>query len=224
MLDLQANKDKFIQIFKGEIHREGADKLLNWLENQSDFFEMPATGQYTLSCKGGGCLHALHTFRCLTEMVAKYRETDPNFLLDPAMLTSEEERQQAITELDESIAIVGLLHDIGNANCWLETIKNVQVNGKWVKKPGYTWEEEFIYGHGAKAVYIIQSYMKVFVEEAQAIRFHSQGKEIPYGNNFEDTFYAVYETNPFAAIVGAAVNEATNVLDRIAWERVKPQE
>ena len=81
MLDIEANKQKFIQIFKGEIHREGAEALLDWLESNSDFFTMPHTGQRVLSCKGGACQHAQDTFMIMTDMVAKYREKDPTFLL-----------------------------------------------------------------------------------------------------------------------------------------------
>ena len=35
------NKERFLEICKNEIHREGLDGLLDWLE-KSDFFEAPA--------------------------------------------------------------------------------------------------------------------------------------------------------------------------------------
>ena len=34
-------KEEFIDIFKSTITREGADKLLDFLENKSDFFTAP---------------------------------------------------------------------------------------------------------------------------------------------------------------------------------------
>lgn len=129
MIDLQANKDKFIEIYKGEIHREGADKLLDWIINKTDFFEMPFTGKYTLSCKGGGCLHAINTYHCMYDLLNKYRAIDPNYLLDPKDCV-EPRRTEAIAEIDEAVAITSLLHDLGNANSWLETMKNVKENGK----------------------------------------------------------------------------------------------
>ena len=223
-LDVKANKEKFIQIFKGEIHREGADALLEWLE-KTDFFSAPLTGQYVLSCEGGLCQDALNSFRCFTEMVAKYREYDQDFLLDPDCLNTPEEREQAIAEVDQSIAIVGLLHRIGHANCWVLGTRNEKTpEGKWVAKPCYKWEEEFIYGNGGKSVYIIQQFMRLYMEEAQAIRFYAQGKEIPYSDAFESTFYQVYETNQFAATAGAAINEAMNVLDQLIWLQHKPKQ
>ena len=39
-------KEEFIEIFKANIHREGADKLLDYLENKSDFFTCPASARY----------------------------------------------------------------------------------------------------------------------------------------------------------------------------------
>ncbi|MCM1322831.1 MAG: hypothetical protein NC218_01460 [Acetobacter sp.] len=224
-LNLQANKEKFIQIFKGEITREGADAMLDWLENSSDFFTAPYTGQYVLSCEGGACQHALDTFKAFSEMVAKYREQDPFILCDPDMLDTPENQQKAIAEVDQSVAIASLLSGVGIANSWVKGIRNVQKpDGKWEKVPCYKWEEEFIYGGvGGKSVFIIQQFMRLYVEEAQAIRFHKQGKEIPYGNNFEDSFYGVYETNLFASMLGVAHNEAHNVSDKLIWEKIKPQ-
>ena len=41
-------KEEFIEIYRKEIHREGADKLLAWLE-KTDFFTAPASTRYHLS-------------------------------------------------------------------------------------------------------------------------------------------------------------------------------
>lgn len=224
MIDIEANKQKFIQIFKGEVHREGADALLNWLETNSDFFTMPHTGQRVLSCKGGACQHALNTFMIMTDMVAKYREKDPNFLLSLEGNESQEQIDEAIADLDQSIAICSLLHDIGNTNCWFESTKNVQQpDGRWLKQPCWRWEEDFIYDHGGKSVFIISQFMRLYLEEAQAIRFHMQGKNVPYNDQIETTYYDAYDQNLFACVLGAAVNEATNVADRILSDKLKAE-
>ena len=34
-------REEFIEIFKASIHRDGADALLDFLENRSDFFPPP---------------------------------------------------------------------------------------------------------------------------------------------------------------------------------------
>ena len=36
----------------------------------------------------------------------------------------------------------------------------------------YKFDEDFVYGHGEKSVYIASAYMKLTREEAVAIRFH----------------------------------------------------
>lgn len=224
MIDVEANKQKFIQIFKGEIHREGADALLNWLENNSDFFTMPHTGQYVLSCKGGACQHALNTFVIMTDMVAKYREKDPYFLLSLEGNETQEQIDAAVADLDQSIAICSLLHDIANANCWFESTKSVQQpDGRWLKQPCWKFEDDFVYDHGGKSVFIISQFMRLYLEEAQAIRFHMQGKNVPFSDQIEEIYYSAYEQNMFACVLGAAVNEATNVADRIISEKIRAE-
>lgn len=50
-IDMQANKQRFLQIFKDKIKREGADKLLEWL-CKSDFFEAPASSKFHNAVRG----------------------------------------------------------------------------------------------------------------------------------------------------------------------------
>ncbi len=230
-LDLQGNKEKFIAIYKGEITREGANNLLDWLE-KTDFFTAPLTGKYALSCSGGLCQHSINTYKVLSELVGKYREVDRNYLLSfdapegavPGTPLYEHAREEAIKVTDESIAIIGLLHSICLVECWVEGVYNEQQpDGKWLKKPCFKWDERFLYGRGAKSVFIIQQFMRLYVEEAQAIRFYTQGKEVPYGESIESLFYQVYDTCPLAALTGVAVNEANNVLDQLVWAEHKPK-
>jgi len=225
-IDLVANKQKFLDILRGEVHREGLDRLIEWLES-TDFFEAPYTGQYALSCKGGLVEHSLNTYRALIELVEKYSERYPNFLLD---LTDEQAQdpeavERAREELYESLAICGLLHEVCRADCWIEDVRNVKnpATGKWESVPYFKWDERFVYGHGEKSVFIIQQYMNLYVEEAQAIRYHAQGRE-PLLSVVDPSYLALYEHSMLAAVLGTAVNEAENILDRISWEIHKPAE
>ena len=43
-------KEEFIDIFKTHITREGADKLLDYLTNKSDFFTAPASAPTPAVC------------------------------------------------------------------------------------------------------------------------------------------------------------------------------
>ena len=38
-------KEEFIEIYRANVHREGADALLDYLENKSDFFTSPASAR-----------------------------------------------------------------------------------------------------------------------------------------------------------------------------------
>ena len=57
-------KDKFIQIYKENIKREGADKLLEYLE-KSDFFVAPASTKFHGSYEGGLLKHSLNVYERL---------------------------------------------------------------------------------------------------------------------------------------------------------------
>ena len=61
-------KEEFIEIFKEKVTRPGADALLNYLENKSDFFTAPASARYHLACEGGLCEHSLNVYHCLVRL------------------------------------------------------------------------------------------------------------------------------------------------------------
>ena len=50
-------KSEFINIYKENISRDGADKLLDWLTNKSDFFTAPASTRFHSAFEGGLCEH-----------------------------------------------------------------------------------------------------------------------------------------------------------------------
>ncbi|HAM31770.1 MAG TPA: hydrolase, partial [Erysipelotrichaceae bacterium] len=91
------NKEKFIELYKEHIHREGADKFLEYLcSSHSDFFEAPASTRFHGNYKGGLVEHSLHVYECLKDYLARQRCHD----------------EYKLNYSDESIAIVALLHDI----------------------------------------------------------------------------------------------------------------
>lgn len=61
-------KEEFIQIYKENIHREGADTFLEFLEGpHSDFFTAPASTRFHGNMKGGLCAHSVHVYHCLKD-------------------------------------------------------------------------------------------------------------------------------------------------------------
>ena len=66
-------QEQFILTYKKFIKREGADKLLAYLTDQSDFFTAPASTRYHGAYEGGLCEHSLNVHSCLVDFMARPR-------------------------------------------------------------------------------------------------------------------------------------------------------
>lgn len=160
-------KSRFLSIYTGKIKRPGADKFLEWL-NKTDFFTAPASTRYHLSEPGGLVAHSVHVYERLR-----------NLYLNEKSLELEKKCNTVGTaglsdEVEETLAICGLLHDICKVNFYKAGTRNVknETTGQWEKVPCYTIEDQLPYGHGEKSVYIIGGFMRLTREEAMAIRWH----------------------------------------------------
>ena len=152
-----SGRDEFIQIYTSAIHREGADALLDYLENKSDFFTAPASARYHGAYPGGLCDHSVNVYHCLREYLARERVQELYGLEVP----------------EESAAVAALLHDVCKVGCYCSGTRNVKgSDGKWTAVPTFYYEDKLPYGHGEKSVYIISGFMKLKREEAMAIRWH----------------------------------------------------
>ena len=148
-------KERFLEIYNEKITREGADKLLDFLLNGSDFFTAPASTRYHGAHEGGLVEHSLNVYDCLADMAERLKE------------------RYGIEYTDESIAIAGLLHDICKVNFYKTSYRNVKdETGRWQSVPYYTIEDTLPYGHGEKSAYIVSAYMRLTRDEAFAIRYH----------------------------------------------------
>ena len=103
-------KEEFIEIFKANITRDGADKLLDYLENKSDFFTAPASARYHGAYEGGLCEHSLNVYHCLADYLQRERVQE----------------LYGLEYTEESIAIVALLHDLCKVGCYKKTFRNVK--------------------------------------------------------------------------------------------------
>ncbi len=171
-------KQEFINIFKTNIKREGAEKLLDYLLNQSDFFVAPASGRRHNNFEGGLCEHSLNVYRrFLKNVKAEYGEN------------------YAEKISDESIAIMGLLHDLCKVNTYTKDLRNQKVDGVWQQVPYYAYCNNLPYGHGEKSVYIISGFMRLTREEAIAINWHMGGFDFRCqgGSDLSDAF-SMYPT------------------------------
>ena len=198
------NKERFIEIYKNNIKREGADKLLEYLLSpSSDFFLAPASARFHSSYEGGLLDHSLNVYDCLVE-----------YLNSPAA-----KENFGFSYSDESIAIVSLLHDLCKIGVYKKGFRNVKdEKGQWQRVDTFEYDDQLPYGHGEKSVYIISGYMKLTREEAFAIRYH-----MGYSSEREDprNVSASFEMFPLAFAVHVADSEATYYLESDKYKKQK---
>ncbi|HIR83807.1 MAG TPA: hydrolase [Candidatus Galloscillospira excrementavium] len=150
-------KEEFIELYQTHIHRDGAEGLLDYLENKSDFFTAPASAKYHGAYPGGLCDHSVNVYHCLADYLARPRVQE----------------LYGLEYSQETIAIVSLLHDVCKVGCYKAGSRNVKgPDGKWTAVPTFFFEDPLPYGHGEKSVYIVNGYLRLTREEAMAIRWH----------------------------------------------------
>ena len=189
------NKNRFMEIYKTHIKREGADRLLTYLE-KSDFFTAPSSTRFHCSYEGGLCEHSLNVYDCLKDYLS--REFVRNrYNLNPS---------------EEKIAIVALLDDLCKVNTYVVSMRNKKdENGQWVQVPFYEFKEKFNYGsHGGKSIFIIQEFMKLDPEEQVAINCHMGAYDRMPGDFSLNNAYAQF---PLALALHIADVESTVILE-----------
>ena len=189
-------REEFIEIYRNNIHREGADALLDYLENKSDFFTAPASARYHGAYPGGLCQHSVNVYRCLVDYLARPRVQE----------------LYGVEVSEESMAVAALLHDVCKVDFYAQSTRNVknEVTGQWEKKPYYTIEEKLPYGHGEKSVYIVSGFMRLTRAEAMAIRWHMGFS----GTEDARTVGQALSQYPLAFALATADMEATYFLEK----------
>ena len=183
-------KEDFIKIFNSTIKRQGADKLLAFLES-SDFFTAPASTRFHCAFEGGLVSHSVNVYKRLLFNIENE-------------FGSEWEKHYS----HETIAICSLLHDLCKVSYYKKDYRNVKENGQWVKKEVYVKEEDLPYGHGEKSVYILQSFIKLTREEAVAINFHMGGFDARVKGG-DGSISEAYDKFPLAIMLHVSDIEAT---------------
>ena len=187
-------KQEFITIYNENIKREGADKLLDYLANRSDFFTAPASTRFHCCYEGGLAQHSLNVYRCLVEYLARDRVKE----------------LYKLSYSEETMAVVALLHDICKTDIYVRDFRNVKNDrGVWEKVPTYRTEDKLPYGHGEKSVYMISGFMKLTREEAMAIRWHMGFS----GSEDANLVGRALEAYPLAFALSTADMEATYFLE-----------
>ena len=189
------SKEVFLQIYRDNIHREGSDALLDYLEHKSDFFTSPASARFHGSYPGGLCEHSVNVYRCLEAYL-------------------ERERVRELYGLDyspETVALVSLLHDVCKIGCYRGGTRNVKgPDGKWQSVPTFFYEDNLPYGHGEKSVYILSGFLRLTREEAMAIRWHMGFS----GDEDKRLVGQAFQQYPLAFALSVADKEATYFLEK----------
>ena len=194
-MSLTELKEEFLDIYRTNVTREGADKLLEYLlSDKSDFFTAPASTRFHGSYEGGLLEHSLNVYHCLKDYLSRERA----------------KTVYGMNYSEETIAVSALLHDICKVNFYKVDYRNAKNDkGVWEKVPYYAIDDRLPYGHGEKSVYIITGFMKLSREEAFAIRYHM-------GFSTEDDPNQVgrsFEMFPLAFALSTADMEASYVLE-----------
>ena len=164
-------KDEFHRIVEKRISREGIGPFMEWLDS-TDFFTAPASTRHHGAWEGGLVQHSLNVYVQLNQLAELYGLGEDD----------------GIANVDETIALVSLFHDVCKAGCYkVEMRWRKDKNNQWEQYPTYAFREDFAYGgHGAKSVFLIQSFMKLSPEEASAINCHmGQWDATTYSNPTE---------------------------------------
>jgi hypothetical protein len=190
---LASLKTEFTELLQG-VNRDGIEKLMQWLENETDFYTAPASSQFHGAFEGGLLLHSIAVYKYLK-----------NFSKTLTKIT------------EETVIITGLLHDLCKINYFTKQLKNVKIPGekRWEEEMQYAIEDSLPMGHGEKSVYLAMKYISLTDEEALAIRWHMGGYDDAarayIGGKSQSIAYKMY---PLAAALNIADMYVTYILNQ----------
>ena len=186
-------KEQFINLLKG-INRDGINELIEFLE-KTDFYTAPASTKFHCAYEGGLLEHSLNVYSALKE------------------LTKGE-------WAEDTIRIVGLLHDICKVNQYKVEMRNKKnEHGEWVKEPYYATDDIMPLGHGEKSVMLLQyKGLKLNLIEIMMIRNHmSAFRDNQYLNDVSHRFSKCPQSLilHFADMLSTYTNESNDLQKRL---------
>ena len=199
--DIQYNnikelKELILSRLRG-IKREGIEKLLDFIENSTDYFEAPASTKYHSNCEGGLAIHSHNVVELLLEKNVRYN--------------------LGLTE--ESIFIIGYMHDLCKTNFYKLGPKWKKINQQWMVLAQYQVSDDFPMGHGEKSVIMLQKYIQLSDIEALMIRYHMG----PEGNQ-DYQYYNACKKYPEICSAYTADFEASTYFETIFQPQVYTKE
>lgn len=199
------------------VKRKGMQALLTAMIRGTDFYTAPASQSYYKAYPGGLLEHSLNVYEIL------YRKATEGGSVLAAELAKEQISQ-------ESLILIGLLHDIYKVNRYVAGEKNIkeydpelvadmlersprevktELDGRryfWKTKPVYTVEDQFPLGTTDKSIMMIQPYIRLTWDEMMGIKWAN-------GPENMDLFIGSAKKYPIALAAYEAKMEAMYFLD-----------
>ena len=122
------NKEDFENLLL-KTNRRYIKDLIVYLDKDTDFYTAPASSNYHGNYKYGLLEHSAEVYNHLNALIKLY--------------------QYPVNE--DSIIIIGLLHDLCKANFYNATTRNRKINGEWIQEPYYSIVDSCPLGHGEKS-------------------------------------------------------------------------
>ena len=195
---INKNKEEFISLINSINRKFDKEKLIDWLENKSDFFTTPASTKYHCGYEGGLCEHSLNVYYALKDL---------NYNYMPELTVSEEEAKQGIHKYEyneDTIKIVGLFHDISKANYYEKYSRNVKdKDGNWQQVQDYRIKENrFIYGSDEQNTeFMVSTFIPLTVDEKVALLHKSGGKAF---DSTQENIPTIFNKYKLAALLHCA--------------------
>jgi hypothetical protein len=193
-------KNRIIELLRAT-KREGIDRIINHLENRSDYFTAPASTSFHGNYPGGLAEHSLNVYNVAMKVKSAMVEIKPEL---------------ASRLSDESIVIVTLLHDLCKTNIYKVEKKNRKVNGTWVEMDAYGVDySNFPLGHGEKSVIMLLSLgFPLTRDEMLAIRWHMTAWELAFQSaEAKSNLNVAKEQCPLLTVLQAADGLASALLE-----------
>jgi len=138
-------KEKILSLLRAT-ERPDIEFLIDYMENDTDYFDAPASSTRHSNFRGGLAVHSLVVYY----MLVRLNEIIPLFKPD-------------------ELVIIPILHDLCKTNMYeLNINKDLSIH----KTIPYKVHDHFPIGHGEKSVILAQKHFKLYQNEAMCIRYH----------------------------------------------------
>lgn len=149
-------KQEFISLMQST-NRPGIGKMLDYLENKTDFYTAPASSKFHNNVEGGLLDHSLnvyHNFKGLLQL-------------------------KDIPMEEDSIIICSLLHDLCKCNYYTKELRNKKVDNKWVQYEMWAnvKQVKLPFPHSYRSIKLIKPNIQLKLLEELCIFYHMG----PYG-------------------------------------------